>query len=81
MRPQDAAVILGLMFRFVRELGLTWSARSGSSGAPARSPAGALISDRARERLRRGQHRLAERLGRLFDDHDVPDCSTIMTCF
>ena len=82
MRPQDAAVILGLMFRFVRELVLDverpqrLERRTRAFARP-----GALISDRARERLRRGQHRLAERLGRLFDDHDVPDCSTIMTCF
>ena len=72
MRPQDTAVILGLMFRFVRELVLDverpqrLERRTRAFARP-----GVLISDRTRERLRRGQDRLAERLGRLFDDHDV----------
>jgi amidase len=72
MRPQDAAVILGLMFRFVRELVLDverpqrLERRTRTFARP-----GALISDRTKERLLRCQDRLAERLGRLFDDHDV----------
>ena len=56
MGPQDTAVILGLMFRFIRELVQTWSAPNGSSGAPARSPEpGALISERTKERLLRAK--------------------------
>ena len=71
MRPQDTAVILGLMFRFVRELVLDAERpqrleRRTHFGRP-----GVLISDRTKERLRRGQNRFADRLGRLFDDHDV----------
>jgi amidase len=72
MRPQDTAVILGLMFRFIRELVLDaerpqrLERRTRAFGRP-----GALISDRTKERLRRGQNRFAERLGTLFDDHDV----------
>jgi amidase len=72
MRPQDAAVILGLMFRFVRELMLDverpqrLERRTRAFARP-----GALISDRTKERLLQGQGRLAERLGRVFDDHDV----------
>jgi amidase len=72
MRPQDAAVILGLMFRFVREL-------VGDVERPQRlerrtrvfARPGALISDRTKERLLKGQDRLAGRLGRIFEDHDV----------
>jgi amidase len=60
------------MFRFVRELVLDverpqrLERRTRAFARP-----GALISDRTKERLLRGQDRLAERLGRLFDDHDV----------
>ena len=72
MRPQDTAVILGLMFRFVRELVLDverpqrLERRTRAFARP-----GALISDGTKERLLRGQHRLAERLSSLFDEHDV----------
>ncbi len=72
MRPQDTAVILGLMFRFIRELVLDverpqrLERRTRAFARP-----GALISDRTKKRLLQGQDRLAERLGRLFDDYDV----------
>jgi amidase len=72
MRPQDTAVILGLMFRFIREMvrdverPQRLERRTHAIARP-----GALISDRMKERLLRSQERLAERLGRLFNDHDV----------
>ena len=72
MRPQDTAVILGLMFRFIRELVLDVERPQRlERRTRAFARAGALISDRTKERLLRGQDRLAERLGRLFDDYDV----------
>ena len=48
------------------------AARPGSSAAAARSrgPA-ALVSDRTLERLLAAERRIAERVGRLFDEHDV----------
>ncbi|MFL5865167.1 MAG: amidase [Solirubrobacteraceae bacterium] len=72
LRPQDTAVILGLMFRFVRELVLDVE-RPQRLERRTRSfaRAGALISDGTKARLLRAQEKLAERLGRLFDDHDV----------
>jgi amidase len=72
LRPQDTAVILGLMFRFIREL-VDDVERPQRLERRTRTfaRAGALISDRTKERLLRSQDRLAERLGRLFDDHDV----------
>jgi amidase len=72
MRPDDTAVILGLMFRFIRELVFDverpqrLERRTRAFARP-----GALISQRTKQRLLRGQDRLAKRLGRLFDDHDV----------
>ncbi|MFZ0041953.1 MAG: amidase [Solirubrobacteraceae bacterium] len=72
MRPQDTAVTLGLMFRFIHELVCDverpqrLERRTRALARP-----GALISDRTKERLLRGQERFAERLGRLFDDYDV----------
>jgi amidase len=72
LRPQDTAVILGLMFRFIRELvhdverPQRLERRSRAFARP-----GALISERTKGRLLRAQERLTERLGRLFDDHDV----------
>ena len=72
MRPQDTAVILGLMFRFVRELVLDVERpRRLERRTRAFARPGALISDGTKERLLRGQHRLAERLSSLFDEHDV----------
>jgi amidase len=65
-------VILGLMFRFVRELVLDverpqrLERRTRAFARP-----GALISDRTKERLRRGQNRLRSASA---------DCSTITTC-
>ena len=72
MRPRDAAVILGLMFRFVRELVLDVErSQRLERRTRAFARAGALVSDRTKARLLRSQGRLAERLGRLFDDHDI----------
>jgi amidase len=72
MQPRDTAVILGLMFRFVRELVLDVERPQRlERRTRAFARAGAVISDRTKERLLRGQERLAQRLGRLFDDHDV----------
>jgi amidase len=72
LRPQDTAVILGLMFRFIGELvhdverPQRLERRTRTFGR-----VGALISERTKERLLRSQDRLAERLRSLFDDHDV----------
>ena len=72
MQPRDTAVMLGLMFRFVRELVLDVERPQRlERRTRAFARAGAVISDRTKERLLRGQERLAQRLGRLFDDHDV----------
>jgi amidase len=72
LRIQDSAVILGLMFRLIRELvhdverPQRLERRTRAFARP-----GSLISDRMKERLVRGQARLTERIGRLFDEHDV----------
>jgi amidase len=72
LRPQDTAVILGLMFRFIRELvddverPQRLERRTRAFARP-----GAIISERTKQRLLQAQARLAERLESLFDDHDV----------
>ena len=73
MRPQDTAVILGLMFRFVRELSLDverpqrLERRTRAFARP-----GALVSDRTKERLLRGQAAGSRSAS--------ADSSTITTC-
>ena len=73
MRPQDTAVILGLMFRFVRELVLDVERPQRlERRTRAFARAGSAHLRRAqRSACCAAKRRLAERLGRLFDDHDV----------
>jgi amidase len=71
-RARDNPVILGLMFRairdFVREVERpqTLERRTRALARP-----GALVSDRIVERLLEAERRLGERLRRLFAEHDV----------
>jgi amidase len=71
-RPRDAPVILGLLFRaihdFVAEVDrpARLERRSRALARPGR-----VISDRTQERLLTAERAMTERVGRLFDDHDV----------
>jgi amidase len=70
--PRDLPVIVGLMFRgiyeFVQETDRPQrlERRSRALGRP-----GALVSDRMADKLLAAERRLAERVGRVFDEHDV----------
>jgi amidase len=72
MRVRDVPVIVGLMLRgihdFVDEVErpARLERRTRALGRP-----GALISDRLLEQLLRAERRTAERVGRLFADHDA----------
>src|SRR3954453_10281488 len=69
---RDVATIVGLLFRGMHDLASEverperLERRTRAIARP-----GALISDRALERLQRAERELGERLLRLFDDHDV----------
>ncbi len=69
---KDVATIVGLLFRGMHDLASDverperLERRTRAIARP-----GALISDRALERLQRAERKLGERLLRLFDDHDV----------
>ena len=71
-RPRDAPVILGILFRAIHDF-------VGEVDRPARlerrsralARPGRLISDRRRDRLLAAERRMTERVGRLFEDHDV----------
>jgi amidase len=71
-RFSDTAVIVGLMFRGIRNI-------VGEIERPQRlerrtrhiARPGALVSDALLERLLRAERRMAERIMRLWDDHDV----------
>jgi amidase len=71
-RPRDVPVILGLLFRAIRDF-------VGEVERPARlerrsralARPGVLVSDRTQERLLAAERRMTERVGRLFADHDV----------
>ena len=71
-RARDAPVILGLLFRAIHDF-------VGEVERPARlerrsralARPGRLVSDRMQERLLAAERRMSERVGRLFDDHDV----------
>ena len=71
-RPRDAPVILGLLFRAIHDF-------VGEVERPARlerrsralARPGMLVSDRTRDRLLVAERRMAERVGRLFVEHDV----------
>ena len=70
--PRDVPVIVGLMFRGIRdfvqeiERPQRLERRTRHIARP-----GALISDRAVDRLLKAEQRIAERVGRLWDEHDV----------
>jgi amidase len=72
MRPRDVPVIVGLLFRAVREI-------VGSAERPQRlerrtrafARPGALVSDRMTERLLAAESALSDRIGSMFDDYDV----------
>jgi amidase len=71
-RVRDLPVIVGLMFRgihdFVHEMD---SPQRLERRTRALARPGGLISDRVVERLLRAERRIADRVGRLFADHDV----------
>ena len=70
--PRDTAIILGLLFRGVRDI-VAETERPGRLERRSRAFArpGALVPDRLRERLLEAERRLAARVGTLFDEHDV----------
>ena len=71
-RARDVPVILGLLFRAIHDF-------VGEVERPARlerrsrayARPGVLVSDRTRDRLLAAERRMAERVGRLFVEHDV----------
>src|SRR4051794_9661981 len=71
-RMRDVPVILSLMFRGIRDLAADverpqrLERRTRALARP-----GALVSHRLVERLVRAERRMAERIGRLFADHDA----------
>ena len=72
MRPRDVPVILGIMFRAIHEMVDTaerpqrLERRTRAFARP-----GALVSDRMTERLLAAERVMAERIGSVFDNHDV----------
>jgi len=70
--PRDTAIVLGLLFRGVRDI-VAETERPGRLERRSRAFArpGALVPDRLRERLLEAERRLAARVGTLFDEHDV----------
>jgi amidase len=72
MRARDVPVILGLMFRGIRDL-VAEVERPQRLERRTRALArpGALISDRMTERLMSAQSSMTERIGAIFQDHDL----------
>jgi amidase len=72
MRARDVPVILGLMFRGIRDL-VAEVERPQRLERRTRALArpGALISDRMTERLMSAQSSTTERIGAIFEDHDL----------
>ena len=69
---RDGLLIVGLMFRGIRELvGEMERPQRLERRTRAMARPGRLISDGTVERLLQAERRLAERVGRLFADHDV----------
>jgi amidase len=69
---RDGPVIVGLLFRGIHDLvGEIERPQRLERRTRALARPGALISDRTLERLLRAERGLAERVGRLFADHDV----------
>ncbi|HTP18084.1 MAG TPA: amidase [Solirubrobacteraceae bacterium] len=72
MRPRDVPVILGLMFRAIRDfVGEVERPQRLERRTRAFARPGALVSDRMIERLRVAETAMAERLASIFGDHDV----------
>ena len=72
MRPRDIPVVLGIMFRAIRDLvdGVERPQRLERRTRAFARP-GALLSDRTIERLLAAERAMAGRVGSIFDDHDV----------
>lgn len=72
MRARDVPVIMGLIFRAVRDLvqGAERPQRL-ERRTRAFARAGALVTDRTTERLRDAERTLVARLTAMFDDHDL----------
>jgi amidase len=72
MRVRDVPVILGLMFRLIHDV-VADTERSQRLERRTRAFArpGALVSDRMAERLRDAERGTVERIGAIFEDHDV----------
>ena len=69
---RDGALLVGLMLRGIHELvGEMERPQRLERRTRALARPGALIGDRMLDRLLRAERRLAERVGRLFADHDV----------
>ncbi len=72
MRARDVPVILGLMFRLIHELvdevekPQRLERRTRAFARP-----GALVSDQMKDRLLAAEATMAERIGAIFDEHDV----------
>ena len=72
LRPRDAPVIVGLMFRGIADVVEEFERpRRLERRTRALARPGRLISDRTLARLQAAERRMAERIGRLFLDHDV----------
>jgi amidase len=72
MRARDVPVILGIMFRLIRDL-VDGAERPQRLERRTRTFArpGALVSDRMKARLRSAESASAQRIGRIFDEHDI----------
>ena len=72
MRPRDVPVVLGIMFRAIRDLvdGVERPQRLERRTRAFARP-GTLVSDRMSERLLAAEGDMAVRIGSIFDDHDV----------
>jgi Asp-tRNA(Asn)/Glu-tRNA(Gln) amidotransferase A subunit family amidase len=72
MRARDVPVIVGLLFRAVRELieGVERPQRLERRTRAFARPGG-LVTDRATERLLNAERAMAARLSSMFDDHDL----------
>lgn len=72
MRARDVPVILGLMFRFIRDLveGVELPQRLERRTRAFARP-GALVSDRLTDRLLAAERAMVKRIGAIFDEYDV----------
>src|SRR3954451_22151705 len=71
-RARDVPVILGLLFRAIHDFVAEVDRPARLEHRRRRPPRpGRLVSDRTRDRLLDGERAMAQRVGRLFVDHDV----------